>query len=180
MRLDNDLVGARLRLATLEESVADGPYLRWMRDPLVQCYLEARHYAHDAESLRRFVRDANASADNLLLGMLRREDGRHIGNIKLGPIDRPNLRGEIGFMIGERSCWGQGYGTEAVDLVCRHAFSRLGLHKITAGYIASNAGSARIFAKLGFVEEGRLREHFLVDGKWEDGIRVARIGDAAD
>lgn len=177
MRLDADLAGPHLRLATLEESAADGAYLRWMRDPEVLRYLEARHGSHDSESLRRFIRDANASADNLLLGMFLKEDGRHIGNIKLGPIDRPNHRGEIGFMIGERAMWGRGYGSEAVELVCRHAFSSLGLHKITAGYIASNAGSERIFAKLRFFEEGRLRQHFLVDGRWEDGMRVARIAD---
>lgn len=177
MRLESDLVGPNLRLASLDESAASGAYLHWMRDPEVLRYLEARHGSHDVESLRCFIRDANGSSDNLLLGIFLKADGRHIGNIKLGPIDRPNRRGEVGFMVGERASWGKGYASEAVELVCRHAFSILGLHKITAGYIASNKGSARIFTKLGFFEEGRLKQHFLVEGRWEDGMRVARIAD---
>jgi RimJ/RimL family protein N-acetyltransferase len=129
--------------------------------------------------LKRFIRAANESADRLLLGIHERDGDRHIGNIKLGPIDRPNRRGEIGILIGEESRWGRGYAREAIDALCRYGFANLGLHKLTAGCIADNLASLKAFAAVGFRDEARLRRHFHFEGRWVDGIRVARFADEA-
>lgn len=175
MRLDRPIDTSRLTLRSLDETAASGPYLAWMQDPDVLRFLEARHGKHDAQSLAGFIRSANESEDSLLLGMFERATGRHIGNIKLGPIDRPNRRGEIGIMIGERTCWGHGYAREAIGALAEYAFDVVGLHKLTAGYLAPNAASGRAFEAVGFIVEARYAQHFLLDGTWVDGVRIARI-----
>ncbi len=175
MRLDHPIDTPRLTLRSLDETAANGAYLSWMEDPDVLRYLEARHGRHDAHSIAAFIRSANESRDSLLLGMFVRAAGRHIGNIKLGPIDWPNRRGEIGIMIGDRTSWGLGYAREAIGALADHAFTGLGLHKLTAGYIEANAASGRAFAAAGFTVEARYAKHFLADGAWADGMRVARF-----
>lgn len=175
MLLGHPIDAPRLTLRSLDETAADGPYLAWMQDPDVLRYLEARHGKHDVRSLAAFIRSANDSRDSLLLGMFERETSKHVGNIKLGPIDWPNRRGEIGLMIGERARWGRGYAREAIDALAGYAFATLGLHKLTAGYLAPNVASGRAFEAVGFAVEARYRQHFLLDGTWVDGLRVARF-----
>ena len=48
---------------------------------------------------------------------------------------------EIGIMIGEKDCWGNGFATECIELVANYAFDVLNLHKLTAGCYANHAGS---------------------------------------
>ena len=50
------------------------------------------------------------------------EDGRHIGNIKLGPIQWLHRRADLSLFIGDKSCWSLGYASEAIGLVRDWAF----------------------------------------------------------
>lgn len=115
------------------------------------------------------------SPHNLLLGLHLRSDRRHIGNLKLGPIDRPNRRVELGILIGEADCRGGGYGREAIEAATDYAFDRLDLHKVTAGYIEPNLASGRAFAAAGYVEEARLSQEFHFEGTWVANVRLGRI-----
>jgi RimJ/RimL family protein N-acetyltransferase len=174
MHLDSPITSDRLILRCLDEAAATGPYLAWMRDPQVLRFLEARHGQHDGSSLAAFIRSTNGSKDSLLLGIFERDRERHVGNIKLGPVDWPNRRGEVGLLIGEYDCWGRGYAREAIAALTAHAFDALGLHKLTAGYLAPNVASGKAFAAAGYFIEARLRDHFLLDGVWTDGVRIAK------
>lgn len=176
MLLAGPLRGARLTLRTLAATDAGGPYLGWMSNPTVLRYLEARHVPHDRATLQAFIEMSNADPSTLLLGITITADGRHIGNIKLGPIDAHHRRGDIGILIGDTAVWGRGYAAEAIGLLAAHAFSALRLHKLTAGFYASNTASVRAFEKAGFHVEARLREHWHRDGAREDGVLMARLG----
>ncbi|HEY1157453.1 MAG TPA: GNAT family protein, partial [Arthrobacter sp.] len=101
---------------------------------------------------------------NLFAGIFLREGDRHIGNIKLGPINVHHRRADIGLLVGDRACWGKGYASEAIAILSDFAFGRLGLHRLTAGMYAENEGSARAFEKAGYAREGLLRGHWLCDG----------------
>jgi RimJ/RimL family protein N-acetyltransferase len=78
-------------------------------------------------------------------------------------------------MIGDRDSWGQGIAPESIALLARIATDELGLRKLTAGCYASNVGSARAFAKAGFVQEGRRTAHFILDDQPEDLLLMARF-----
>jgi RimJ/RimL family protein N-acetyltransferase len=175
MTLDTPLRRGRLTLRSLRSVDANGPYLRWMSDPLVLRYLEARHAQHDAASLAAFIEASNADPTVLLLGITTTSDQRHIGNIKLGPIDRQHGRADIGLLIGDTAMWGQGYAAEAIGMLADHAFTELGVRKLTAGFYAGNAGSIRAFEKAGFRVEARLVGHWALDGRREDGVLMAKF-----
>jgi len=62
---------------------------------------------------------------------------------------------------------------EAAKLGLIHGFDGLGLHKIRARTVAENEASKRIFEKLGFQQEGVLREHWY---GFEDYVNEYRFG----
>jgi len=174
MLLRNELVGEKVTLKSLVIDGADGPYSIWMQDPEVLAALEARHTSHDRESLRRYIEAENASDNKLLLGIYRTDIESHIGNIKLN-IDPAHHRGDIGIIIGEKSCWGRGYAGAAIALMVDHAFHALGLHKLTAGCYASNPGSERAFINAGFTVEARRPAHYIQDGQIIDGVFMGLV-----
>ena len=169
------LTGSRVLLRPLKASDVGPAYLGWLRDPRVNRYLESRFQRHTLASLRAFVASASRDPGTLLLAIVRKDSGRHIGNIKLGPIDRRHRRADIGILVGDRASWGKGFATEAIEVLASHALKTLGLHKVTAGIYDNNPGSIRAFRKAGFIVEARRRKHYLCGGRWRDGLLMARF-----
>ena len=153
-----------------------GPaYVGWLSDPLVGRYLESRFVEHSEASTRAFVSAQRADPAALFLGIRARSlDMRHVGNVKLAPIDRRHGLGEMGILIGERSAWGRGIASDAISAIARIAREQLSLRKLTAGCYASNIGSEKAFLRAGFEVEARSRDHFLLDGRPEDLVLMAR------
>ncbi|MBY0431841.1 MAG: GNAT family N-acetyltransferase [Rhodospirillales bacterium] len=118
----------------------------------------------------------------LRLRTLTPDDGRHVGNIKLGPINRHHRRGDIGLLIGERDQWGRGLAAEAIAAMTAYAFAELGLNKVVAGCYAANEGSRRAFLKAGFAEVARRPRprHWLSDGVWQDDVVLECFAPARD
>ena len=169
--------GQRIHLRQLEETDVSDDYLEWMRDPQVTQYLESPNRVHTLDSLRAFVRDMNTSPRNHLFGIFVAESSEHIGNIKIGSIREPHRSADLGLIIGRRSAWGQGHGTEAITLATRHAFEEIGLNKLWAGMTELNVGSYRAFMKAGYREVGRFRRHVLFNGRYIDSILVEKCRD---
>ncbi len=179
MNIVSPLVGKNLLLRTLRIEDASPKYLAWLSDVDVSRYLEIRFSAPGSlDDLRGFVAATNDSDDTLLLGMFLREDARHIGNIKLGPINRHHGTGDIGLLIGERSEWGKGYASEAIALLADYAFALLNLAKLTASCYSDNEGSRRVFLKAGFIEEGRRVAQYMSCGKRQDGVMLGKVNPA--
>ena len=164
----------RLQLFVLSEEHVSTDYVHWLNDPRVNRYLESRFSFHTIESTQGFVRACVQSPVDLLFGIRDLDrDGRHVGNIKLGPIDRHHGLGEVGLLIGDPQSWGRGLASAAISRVRDIASSQLRLRKLTAGCYASNVGSMKAFLRAGFEIEGRRREHFLLDDATEDLILMA-------
>jgi RimJ/RimL family protein N-acetyltransferase len=167
--------GERVGVRSLRVEDVGERYLAWMRDPEVLRYLEARFSEHTFESLRDFVAANGDRDDTLLLAICAlSEDDRHIGNIKVGPLDAHHGTADIGLIIGERAWWGRGAGREAIALATRLAAERLGARKLTASCYASHVGSAKAFLANGWTDEGRRPAQFVgehgVEDQWMLGL----------
>lgn len=81
---------------------------------------------------------------------------------------------EIGYVL-HKEHWGKGYGTESVALMTDFALTTLKLHKLQAGVVDANIGSARILEKNGYGLEGRLRDHYFIDGEYYDALLFGKI-----
>jgi ribosomal-protein-alanine N-acetyltransferase len=82
-------------------------------------------------------------------------------------LERAHGRAELGYWIA-KPFWGRGYATEAGRAMLRFGFEVLGLNKIHAAVFIKNPASDRVIRKLGMKWEGRLREHDLKWGVYED------------
>lgn len=65
---------------------------------------------------------------------------------------------------------GKGYGGEAIKWALWWAFQMAGLHRVQIRAFAFNTGAMRLYERLGFREEGRVREHIWFAGRWHDGL----------
>ena len=162
MIISKHLETPRLILRTMNAADASDRYLSWMRDPIINQYLESRFSLPECtQDLIAFIEYMNAAPDSLLCGIFLREDVRHIGNIKIGPVVTRHARSEIGYLIGDREAWDNGYASEAIREICRYGFEELELEKITAGVYENNTSSAKALLKAGFVHEATIPSHVM-------------------
>src|SRR5688572_28708640 len=115
--MSNDylLEGPQVGLRELRESDASDAYASWLNDPVVNQYLETRSVA--LPELRNYIRAKAESPTALLFGIFWKENGKHIGNVKLEPIDRDKGEATMGILIGDKDYWGKGVATETTNLV---------------------------------------------------------------
>lgn len=145
-------------------------------NPRVMRYWSSPPWQGD-EELQRFMaynRAMDEDGSGLRLAITRRHAdsrdahaGRPIGQCTLFGIFRPSRRAEIGYSLAE-SAWGQGYATEACAELVRHGFEDLDLNRIEADIDPRNEPSAGVLRRLGFVQEGLMRERWIVAGEVSD------------
>jgi RimJ/RimL family protein N-acetyltransferase len=169
------LVGNGVTLRSLTSSDDMTHYVRWMNDPEVMQFTESRFARHTLEELVEYVRGHNASPGTLLLGIFEGRSDLHIGNIKVGDMNPVHRYADVGIVIGDKSCWGRGYASESLRLVCDYAFRSLALHKLFAGCYAQNEGAIRAFLNAGFVEEGRRLNQYLYRGQYTDAVQLGFV-----
>lgn len=158
-----------LRQLTLKEATQE--YLKWLHDPLVKKFLEMRFCPPvSLFGLKKFIKKCEDDPHQILMGIFLKKTDRHIGNIKLGPINKNHQTADLGFLIGDKREWGKGYATQAIKLICDYAFHNLGIKKISAGVYHVNIGSQKALRKAGFAKEGCLRSQWICDQKRVDGI----------
>src|SRR3712207_6736211 len=95
-------------------------------------------------------------------------DGNLISHRSLFNIDETARHCELGISIGDKDYWGRGYGRGAVSLLLDYAFRLRNLRRVWLEVHASNERAIRAYSSCGFVEEGRMREHIWLDGRYLD------------
>lgn len=95
-------------------------------------------------------------------------EGRAIGATGIHNIDWINAHAKTGTVIGDKSAWRKGYGSEAMRLRTEYAFRQLNLHKLTSSAFVENEPSRRALARAGYVQTGVEREHYFREGRWHD------------
>lgn len=149
-------------------------YLKALTDPEVMQYTEARHNKWDYESVRKFIEMANQN-NSILFQVDMKSKSKTIGNIRLFNWQEVHRRAEISFLFYDKSEWSNGYGTEAISSVLEFSKIQFNLHRVVADYYACNKASERLFSKLGFCIEGIFCDHFWLNGRYVDSIRVGKI-----
>jgi RimJ/RimL family protein N-acetyltransferase len=171
------LSGDKIYLRELRESDAQGPYPSWFNDEEV-CRGNSHHvFPYSVEHALAYIRESRGTDRRLVLAIIRREDGAHIGNIALDNIDYINRSAALAIIIGDKTAWGKGYGKEAARLICEHGFVSLNLRRISAGTFVDNAGFHRIAQYLGMVEEGRRRQAAFKLGRYVDVVEYGLLRD---
>ena len=170
-----DIPGEQIRLRDVRTEDSGGAYVRWMNDPETIRYTESRFASFSVSDIRSYIESTRKDNRSIFLAITTRPSGRHIGNIKLGSVDWHHLPADIGLIIGEKDCWGKGFGTEAIALLSAYAFATIGLHKLSAGVYAPNTGCIKAFQRAGFTQEGLLRNQCRLEDAYVDVVVLGRV-----
>ena len=171
-----NIISKNLYLRKLVSQDATEVYSEWLNDENISMYMETRHTEHSIKSCVQFIEDCNNSMTQFLFGVFKRSNDRHIGNIKVGFIDRYSC-GQVSLFIGDKNCWGYGYATESINMISKFSFDELNLNRLEAGIYRVNIGSFKAFIKAGYTLECIQRNKFLLDNKYVDGYSLALLRD---
>jgi ribosomal-protein-alanine N-acetyltransferase len=169
------LVGERVYLRAVEEN--DVPRLQqWINHPEIRRWLlVVRPMDLKAESAWFDSLDRGPLPRSITFAIALLADDRLIGTTALHLIDWVHRVGETGSMIGDRSLWGKGYGTESKQLLLRYCFDTLGLNRMESHTFEDNARSARHLEKCGYQVEGRFRQRIFRDGRYWDTVHYGLL-----
>jgi ribosomal-protein-alanine N-acetyltransferase len=113
----------------------------------------------------------------LPLFLIRRESSRLMGAITLDNIRRgPSQSAQVGYWIGPEFAR-QGYMSEALAAVVRHAFTALDLSRVEAACLPENVASRALLERSGFGYEGVARSYLQIGGRWRDHVLYANLRD---
>lgn len=101
-------------------------------------------------------------------------DGAAVGTCSLFGEDRLARHAEVGIALLPEAR-GRGVGTAALRQLVEFGFQRRNLRRLHLVAIESNAAGIAAYRRLGFVEEGRRREHCWVRGRYEDEILMGLL-----
>jgi RimJ/RimL family protein N-acetyltransferase len=97
-------------------------------------------------------------------------DEKLIGTCGLFHFDKTARSCELGISIGDKDYWGKGFGSDAVTLLVDFAFRHMNQHRVFLVVGAGNDRAVGAYRKVGFVEEGKMRDHLWIDGRYDDSL----------
>jgi len=162
------LDGNQIYLRAIELSDVNENYLKWLNEPDVTTGLASGTFPSTLSALQNYVEQKTTDKNTVMLAICDQESNKHIGNIKLDNFDWVSRTCELGVLIGEKDFWGKGIGSELCKLTIQYAFQQLNLRKILLAVHAHNTAAIKVYEKLGFVNEGTLRQHIWSNGAYID------------
>ena len=138
-------------------------------DPEVMRYFSEPPWTDPARAVRQIDEDALRfdNQESYRFAIILNATGRQVGNCTLYALHPKNRRAEIGYALA-RAHWGHGYMHEALQALLAFGFTDLDLHRVEADIDPRNAASAAALTRLGFTQEGLLRERWIVAGEVSD------------
>ena len=127
------------------------------------------------ELLRRFNKKKESGFIHTF-AVRRISDNKLLGRTTYFDHNRRNGAVEIGFMFAKKYRR-MGYGTETLTLLLRHLFDDLGMRKVMAQTAEFNKGSVALLKKMGFKQDGCLREHHELNGVYYNDLVFSLLSD---
>ena len=162
----------RLRPLTEKDMVLK---VKWYNDSTVRktLVIDEVFELEKTVSWFRTLADNNSRKDFLVESL----DGAPIGITGLIDVDRKNKTAQCYCVVGEKSFWGKGLGTEVHSVLFQWGFETLQIDKIWATIRTNNPAIFRVVEKLGFQIEGMLRKDKIVDGERIDLYHIGLLRD---
>lgn len=120
----------------------------------------------EAQAIIKFFQNPESKTRNRW-GIMQKADHRLIGTCGFHKWDKAHLRAEIGYDLAHDR-WGQGIMTEALHAIINNGFDRMKIHRIDAFVYVNNSHSIQLLQKLGFKQEGLLRDYFYLNETFYD------------
>lgn len=167
-----ELESERLILKPLTLQHLSKAYVSWMNDIDVYKYLETGGN-YSSKDLELYLKEQQEK-EILFWAIHIKSNNKHIGNIKIDPIDSELNSGEYGIMMGDKTEWGKGYAKEATLEIIKFCFDKINLSQITLGVVENNTNALKLYQKLGFTTEKINKETGVYQGVVCNSIRMVK------
>ncbi len=175
MRHPAFLSGPRLYLRTIEKE--DLPLLQaWANDAELRG-LTGETLPTNFAGIEGYVNRINADASRVWFVIVVKETGQVIGECGLLRMFSAWRTTDLTMILGEKTAWGQGYGSEAMHLLLDYAFGYLNFHRVSIGVVGSNARALRFYEKVGFKREGIQRDGYFYNHHYQDFVMMSMLED---
>jgi RimJ/RimL family protein N-acetyltransferase len=147
---------------------------KWHNDEHLYRDLIGTHRFVSRATVGKWLEQKSAfSSTEINFAICLREDSKHIGNAYIRDINWTDRNG-VGphLFIGDSEQRHKGYGKQAMNLILNYAFTTMGLNRLYGTIVGHNEASLRMCHSVGFVEEGKLRQHIYQDGQFKDVLFV--------
>ena len=144
----------KIFLKELNEKDVSKEYVRWLNSTSVNLYTEQRYFKHTIKSVRKYVLDKKKSKLEFLYGIFLETNKIHVGNIKIGPINKIHKTTFISYFIGNSKFRSKGIMSEAFNQIFNLAKKKFKIKKIQAGIYDNNISSKKLLEKNKFKLEG--------------------------
>lgn len=164
----------RLIVRQIEEGDAEGLYSAY-GDPAAMRFwnFPAQQSVGDSLASIKWVR-RRGTVQHGMWAIVQRRGGSFAGMINYHSREMRDRRLELGWIVVPAH-WRQGMMTEAARPVIEFCFKRLKTHRIEALIEAENIASRALAARLGFVEEGLLRNRSYLQGEFRSVLMYALL-----
>lgn len=153
-----NISGDKVALGPLQKSMVPA-FVRWENDFAVSMMSGSPLRPISREAIEgQFEQQLKENSKHIEFAIYEQASMQVIGLAELKHIDRTHRIAEYGILIGEKSCWGKGYGTETTMLMLDYAFTVLGLHNVLLSTYGYNERAVRAYTRAGFRVMGRQRE----------------------
>lgn len=146
--------------------------LKWRNDPRARRFLFSYLPISMSEEEEWFAQYLKQEKNKVFIIRLKDED-QSIGYMLLANIDHKNQNAEIGIHIDEEEYQGKGYGTDAMKTMLRFLFSEMNLHRVYLYVHEYNDRAIRFYKKMGFKNEGVLRDATFTEGRFYNVILMS-------
>jgi len=146
---------------------------KWLNDEIVTYFMFYGQRPTNQDQINEEMQKQINSQDNVIFLIISLKTKKPIGFTGLYGIHLTSRKAEFRILIGEKSFWNKGYGTEVTELVTYYGFDRLNLNKIWLGYEKENKAAGKCYEKAGYSTEGISREDIYRNSRYYDGVRMA-------
>ena len=171
------LTGKRVRLRAFESEDLQAEHAMMNEEETLRAMLRGIPFPTSMADEQQWLGGQSSYTRGEYQFAVENEDGELIGRCGPTKVDWKNRVGELGIVIAGR--WrGQGYGSEAMALLCGFCFGEMNLRKLKVAVLASNTAALRCYEANGFRHEGTLREEVFRGGRYVDVELLARFAEA--
>ncbi len=178
IKFDPFIKGEKIDLVVLTEEIVEKTnWFNWFNDEETTLHMQ-KHYFPNSKKLQiEFFNNAlKNNQSTIQLGILDKKKSVLFGVISLSSIDLLNRNAEWSVLIGEKEYRQLFYVNEAIDLMLKHAFFTLNLHKVNGGYVETlKEWGIFMQRRFNFKEEGRLKSQMYKNGEYLDIILIGLL-----
>jgi diamine N-acetyltransferase len=127
--------------------------------------------------MEEFLTRIQSDPTRVWFGIVTQDEDRLIGEaglLRMFPAWRTT---DLSIILGDKTTWDKGYGSEVMKLLLDYAFGHLNFHRVAIGVVGTNERALRFYEKLGFKQEGLQRDGYYFDHSYQDFVMMSLLDD---